>query len=208
MDERALTLISRANARRFALASPVEIHASEFFARQRTVRRALKRWWVDPPARWVAWLMLNPSIATSAKDDPTTKRLTHFTRLWGYDGWIAVNLYPFVSSTPTEMWRRANWEASSDWEARDDMQANLQDIETAGRMAALRVVAFGAQPVERDERWLELCLEAFGQPATIPYHDENFWCLGLTQSGQPLHPMARGRMRVPDDTKPAIWRRG
>lgn len=185
------------------LAPPVEIHGSEYFARQRTVRRALKRWWVGDPARWVAWLMLNPSIATSAKDDPTTKRLTRFTRTWGYDGWIAVNLYPFVSSTPAKMWERADWENNCDWYARDDLAANLHDIEQAGRIAALRIVAFGAQPIEHDEAWLEACLEAFGQPGPC----EGFHCLGTNKAGQPLHPMARGRMRVPDSQQPTIWRR-
>ena len=161
--------------------------------------------------------MLNPSDADSKKDDPTTRRLTHFTRTWGYDGWIAVNLYPFISSDPAEMWKRANWEFNGpDWYARDDMLANLSDIEKAGRMSALRVVAFGAQPAEHDQVWLEECLERFGQPfnlaegkrpATVAYDDQNFWCLGTNKNGQPLHPMTRGKMRVLDDAKPTIWRR-
>lgn len=195
----------------FTLSSPVEVFSSEYFARRRTVRRALKRWWGDQPARWIAWLMLNPSNAEAKKDDPTTKRLTHFTRAWGYDGWIAVNLYPFISSRPAEMWHRRNWQVNDDWAARDDLQANLVDIEQAARMAALRVVAFGAQPVEKDEMWLEACLERFGQPftlaegkypATVAYDDDNFWCLGTNAKGQPLHPMARGKLRVPDSTEP------
>jgi hypothetical protein len=201
----------------FALSSPAEMFASEYFSRQRTVRRALKRWWIDPPVRWCAWLMLNPSDAEAKKDDPTTRRLTYFTRAWGYDGWIAVNIYPFVSSKPAEMWKRADWENNGpDWYARDDMHANLYDIEQAARMAALRVVAFGAQPVEHDRAWLELCLERFGQPfdhaegkrpATTAYDDENFWCLGTNKTGQPLHPMTRGKMRVPDTTQPQVWRK-
>ena len=190
------------------LSAPAEVFVSEYFARQRTVRRALKRWWIDSPKRWVAWLMLNPSDADARADDPTTRRLTHFTSAWGYDGWIAVNLYPFVSSRPDAMWRRADWQANGpDWEARDDLQANLRDIEAAGRMAALRVVAFGAQPAERDEAWLEMALEAFSQPANNDGADERFYCLGCNQRGQPLHPMARGRMRVSDAQQPIIWER-
>lgn len=185
----------------------VEIHAAEYFTRNRTVRRALKRWWVDPPKRWVAWLMLNPSVADAGRDDPTTRRLTHFTRTWGFDGWIAVNLYPFVASDPAEMWNRANWEANGpDWYARDDMAANLRDIEAAGRMAALRVVAFGSQPIERGQVWLDQCLEAFQQPPDNSDNSTALWCLGVNQSGQPTHPMARGTHRVPDDQKPVPWR--
>ena len=182
--------------------------ASASFARARTVRRGLQRWWVDPPLRWVAWLMLNPSTATHDRDDMTTLRLNHFTRTWGYDGWIAVNLYPFVSSATAAMWSRADWQPTSDWEARDDMRANLRDIEEAARMAALRMVAFGAEPIHRDEAWLEMCLEAFGQPATDDGADERFHCLGVSSRGQPLHPMSSGRMRVPDDRQPLQWVRG
>ena len=181
---------------------------SDYFARAGTVRRALKRWHVAKPTRWVAWLMLNPSTARKDRNDQTTLRLTHFTKAWGYDGWIAVNCYPFVSSTPEAMWQRANWQANGpDWEARDDMQANLRDIEEAGRMAALRMVAFGAQPAVRDETWLEMCLEAFGQRANAPDADEHFYCLGTNATGQPLHPMARGRMRVSDAAIAVRWRR-
>lgn len=198
----------------FELAPAIEIFSSEYFSRQRTVRRALKRWWVDPPKRWCAWLMLNPSNAEARKEDPTTRRLNHFTQKWGYDGWIAVNLYPFVSSDPAVMWKRADWENGPDWEARDDLAANLNDIEDAARMSALRVVAFGAQPLSHDQPWLESCIERFSQPfstAKYPtvtgYDDENLWCLGVNSAGQPLHPMARGRMRVPDDRHPIVWRR-
>jgi hypothetical protein len=77
------------------------IYSSECFARNytdRTVRRALKGWWVESPERWVAWLMLNPSTANSSRNDSTTRNLTHFTRNWTdggpYDGWIAVNCIP------------------------------------------------------------------------------------------------------------------
>ncbi len=31
-------------------------------------------------------------------------------------------------------------------------------------------------------------------------------CLGTTLSGAPLHPLARGRMRVPDDSVPRHYR--
>jgi protein gp37 len=31
-------------------------------------------------------------------------------------------------------------------------------------------------------------------------------CLGETASGAPIHPMARGKHRVPDDRQPLLWR--
>lgn len=183
------------------------IRGSARFGREGTIRREIRRWWVDEPSKWAVWLMLNPSVAASERNDPTAHRVTHFSKAEGCDGWIGVNLYPLIASNPAAMWRWANWQANGpDWYARDDMQANLSDIEEAARLATIRIAAFGAQPVENDEAWLGQCLEAFGQPSDIG-SDEQLYCLGVNKTGQPLHPLARGRMRVPDDRRLTLWTR-
>lgn len=169
-----------------------------------TYRWTLSRIWGEGPL--ATWLMLNPSTADGKHDDPTIKRCIHFTRAWGYPGFVVVNLYPFRSSSPAALWKWADWKSNGpDWYARDAIFHNCDVVEKWARAAALRVVAFGAQPVERDQGWLEVCLEAFGQPSDIGA-DEALYCLGTSTSGQPLHPMARGRMRVPDDARPVVWR--
>jgi hypothetical protein len=185
----------------FALEAEIEIRGSALFARDLTLRREIRRWWAPKPIRWAAWLMLNPSNAGESANDPTALRVTHFTKSWGYDGWIGVNLYPFISSVPAAMWKWANWEAK-----RDDLGANLADIERVARLSSIRIAAFGAAPIEHDQPWLEQCLEAFGQPADDPDGDEILYCLGRNKTGQPLHPLARGKLRVPDDTRPRPWR--
>jgi len=150
--------------------------------------------------------MLNPSDAGEHRDDPTSLRVTRFTAAWGYDGWIGVNVYPFVASRPADMWRRADWPNNGpDWEARDNLAANLHHIETVARHATLRVLAFGAAPISHDAGWLEQCIEAFSQPSNID-SDNCLWCLGVNQTGQPLHPMARGKWRVPDSQQPLLWK--
>jgi hypothetical protein len=182
------------------------LKGSARFSRNRTRRRELRRWWSEDSIAWAAWLMINPSNAGELREDPTSLRVTHFTRAWGFGGWIAVNLYPFISSDPARVWDWADWQRQGpDWEARDDLQANLEDIERAARMASIRIVAFGAEPIERDQIWLEHCLEAFGQPSDCG-SDERLFCLGTSKNGQPLHPMARGRLRVPNDQQPVVWR--
>jgi hypothetical protein len=192
----------------FALAAAPQIHGSAKFAADRTLRLQIRRWWVPEPKRWVAWLMLNPSDAGENRNDPTAHRVTHFSQAWGYDGWIGVNLYPFISSTPPEMWSWANWQAHGPaWDVRDALLGNLAEIEEVARASALRMVAFGASPVYHDEGWLEQCLEAFGQPANDAASDEQLYCLGVNATGQPLHPMARGKMRVPDSATPVLWTR-
>lgn len=177
------------------------------FARDGALRREIRRWWTEEPIAWVAWLMLNPSNAGPSKNDPAALRVTHFTAQWGYGGWIGINLYPFISSTPDKLWRWADWESNGPaWSIRDDLAVNLEDIERVARIASLRIVAFGAQPIERDQMWMEQCLEAFEQPSELIDADEKLYCLGTSKNGQPLHPMARGKMRVADSVKPQVWR--
>jgi hypothetical protein len=190
-----------------AVAAPAPtLRGSAMFGGDGTLRWEIRRWWVEIPRRWVAWLMLNPSKAGAKQNDPTAQRVTHFSRLWGFDGWIGVNLYPFISSTQPEMWRWADWENNGpDWWARDMLGHNLGVLDEIGRQASLRMVAFGAEPIKRDEVWLEECLEQFDQPSSVGA-GEALHCLGVTQAGQPLHPMARGKWRVPDGQRPVLWR--
>ena len=192
----------------FALSAPCDIAGSARFSRGGTLRNEIRRWWVKEPKVWAAWLMLNPSTAAKDKNDPTALRVTHFSQSYGCDGWIGVNLYPFISSTPAEMWHWANWQAHGPaWDVRDDLLANLGDIEDAARVSTLRMVAYGAAPVYHDGPWLEQCLEAFGQPADSDAKEEQFYCLGVNSTGQPLHPLARGKMRVPNNQQPIAWTR-
>jgi hypothetical protein len=192
----------------FDLSARPTVHGSARFSREGTLRNEIRRWWVKDPTRWAVWLMLNPSIAAEERNDPTARRVTHFSKAFGCDGWIGVNLYPFIASEPSAMWRWANWQAHGPaWDVRDSLLANLRDIEEAARAATIRLVAFGAAPIYHDEPWLEQCLEAFGQPADADGADEQFYCLGVNSTGQPLHPLARGKMRVPDGQRPIIWQR-
>lgn len=184
------------------------VEGNATFAQDRRLRREIRRWWVENPQRWAAWLMLNPSTAGEDRNDQTALRVTHFSQAAGCDGWIGVNLYPLVTPNPSTMWRWANWEAHGPaWDVRDALLANLEDIAAAARLASLRMVAFGAAAIYHDEPWLEQCLEAFGQPSNLSGADEQLYCLGVNSTGQPLHPMARGRMRIPDDRRPVVWER-
>lgn len=191
----------------FTLSAPCDVTGSARFSREGTLRNEIRRWWVPEPTRWACWLMLNPSLAAKDRNDPTALRVTHFSQAFGCDGWIGVNLYPFIASEPSAMWRWANWQAHGPaWDVRDDLLANLADIERVARLSTLRMVAFGAAPVYHDESWLEQCLEAFGQPSDIDA-DEQLYCLGTNSTGQPLHPLARGKIRVPDNQPRIPWRR-
>jgi hypothetical protein len=179
------------------------LHGSAKFGADETIRYEIRRWWVQRPMRWAAWLMLNPSWAGADRTDRTADRVTDFTRSWGLDGWIGVNLYPFVSPTQPKVWRRAAGQnIGSNWYF---LGRNLGILSTVGREASIRIVAFGAQPIDRDNYWLEECLRQFTQPSSRAA-DEALYCLGTNTNGQPRYPMARGKWRVPDYQRPILWR--
>src|SRR5262245_24680981 len=56
----------------------------------------------------ICWVMLNPSTADRRRDDPTIRRVIHFTHSWGYHGLTVVNLYPFRSPHPAQCRRWAD----------------------------------------------------------------------------------------------------
>jgi hypothetical protein len=64
-------------------------------------RYTLWRIWDDTPnVGRVCFIGLNPSTADEDQDDPTIRRLIKFTEIWGYGGFIIVNLFALRSTTP------------------------------------------------------------------------------------------------------------
>lgn len=165
-----------------------------------TYRWTLERSWKGGSGR-ILFIGLNPSTADHLVDDPTVCRWIHFARAWGYSGFVAANLYPFRSSQPTDLKRWANWEENGpDWSARDSIMDNLSVIEDLASKASLIVPCWGA--CAWDDNWVEHVVEAiFSNTDLAEIH-----CLGETASGAPMHPMARGKHRIPDTQQPQIWR--
>lgn len=164
-------------------------------------RWTLTRMWGT--GRHVCWIGVNPSTADAANDDPTVRRWMSFSQAWGYDGFSAVNLYPFRSSSPAECRRWAAWEGNGpDWHARDAIHANVGIVASEAKSAALVVACWGA--AAWDDVFVEHVCEAIeaGEEPWPVIH-----CIGTTGSGAPKHPLARGAHRVPDDARPVPWRR-
>jgi len=158
-----------------------------------------RRWDVDKPM--CLFVGHNPSTAAAIAEDPTTRRWRKFAEAWGYGGYVAVNLYPYRSPTPSlcYAWHDAKLgeNGSTELEVAIAMQQNIGAI-LAEAAACFRVVVC----------WGEIARPTAVVPRVIGALYEkhpDLYCFGTTKSGAPKHPMARGKSRVPDDFQPVIW---
>jgi hypothetical protein len=78
------------------------VAAAVFDSPARRYRYLLTRVW-DPATAPAVFIMLNPSTAGAAQDDPTARRITRFARDWGKGGAIVVNLFALCSTNPERL---------------------------------------------------------------------------------------------------------
>ncbi|WP_018261576.1 DUF1643 domain-containing protein [Methylobacterium sp. WSM2598] len=193
-----------------------DLHAKDLFgvrftdtiARSATLSRCgayrftLTRTWAE--GAYVCFVGLNPSTADHRVDDPAVRRWIHFARAWGYGGFTAVNLYPFRSPSPAECRAWSRWQENGpDWYARDVIQENLSTIVREAKAAARVVACWGAGTW--DPMWTDHVVEEI-TTGEAPWPDLH--CFGTTADGSPIHPVARGRCRVPDGAALALWWKG
>lgn len=76
--------------------------ATAVFSEDRRYRYRLTRTWGSSGTH-ATWIMLNPSTADAMDDDPTIRRCIGFTRSWGLDGLIVVNLFALRATNPREL---------------------------------------------------------------------------------------------------------
>lgn len=149
------------------------------------MRWLLRRAWGPGPA--ILWCGLNPSVADARRDDPTMLRIIGFSYRWGFGSLVMVNLYPLISSSPAVLrgWiERARGVGGV-------IHKNRLMVREQVPVVDVRVAAWGAE-VSPDEARDFMTVVCWGRPTT--------WkCLGLNGRGSPIHPLARGRHRVPDD---------
>jgi hypothetical protein len=147
--------------------------AGAIFSEDGRYRYKLWRRW-DDNADAVMWIMLNPSTADSAADDPTIRRCIFFAKHWGFGGIEVYNLFAFRSTRPRglEVVRDPVGPDNDSW-----------------LMAALRIhktiiAAWGSCQTKR--QWhraasiMWLLMTVGTRPVVV---------LGLTKGGQPRHPL-------------------
>jgi hypothetical protein len=170
---------------------------AEFDGRNRL--RLIRRWGAGLRACVIGH---NPSDADGTKDDPTSRWWNQWFQLFGFGGYVAVNLYPWCSAKPADVYERVDAIDRGDWSARDELHfVNLPAVVAEAKRADQVFVCWGA--IARDCFWLEHVIEEI-QTGEAPWPD--LWCWGTTASGAPKHPMARGVHRIPRDQRPILWR--
>lgn len=188
---------------------PIQVQQDLFGAPdvERTVRfingnriELTRRWAPGPTACVIGH---NPSVADGLKDDPTCRWWMDWFSLFGFGGFTAVNLYPFVTPDPQACRRIvAGINEADDWAARDALHfVNLPAVVNVAKAADQVFVCWGA--IAQDHDWIEHVVEEI-QTGEEPWPD--LWCWGKTASGAPKHPMARGKHRIPKDQQQILWR--
>lgn len=138
---------------------------------QSPYRYTLSRMW-DATRPQVAFVMLNPSTADAHQDDPTIRRCVGFAKQWGFGRLAVVNLFAYRATRPADL-------LIADDPVGEDNDAHLLN---ACRASETIVCAWGNHGAHR------------GRDAAVCALLEDFplMCLGLTQRGQPRHPLYVG----------------
>jgi hypothetical protein len=159
-----------------------------------------RRWGPGPRACVIGH---NPSDAGADRDDPTSRWWNAWFRLFGFGSYVAVNLYPWCSADPADVYRKVeDLYGGVDWGARDELHfINLPTVVQAAKSADQVFVCWGA--IARDHAWIEHVIEEI-QSGEAPYPD--LYCWGTTAARAPKHPMARGLHRIAKDQAPILWR--
>ena len=121
----------------------------------------------------LGFIMLNPSTADAENDDPTIARCLKRAFMLGFDGIEIGNLYAYRATDPKKM------------KAADDPVGTENDKELAKIASRCDMIILGwgnhAEPIRAKEVMEEL-----------RGVNSRLFCLGMTKSGQPKHPLYVG----------------
>lgn len=157
-------------------------------------RYALTREW-DATKPGLLYIMLNPSKATEAHNDPTIERCERRARALGFGAFRAVNIFGLRATDPAELRKAADPNGPENDAALADALRWTDGKRAPGQTPAQTgktLCAWGThgQLMSRGPQ-VEAALRASGRPLHM---------LGLTRDGHPRHPLY-----VSYATRPALW---
>jgi len=164
-------------------------------------RWTLTRVWDDRPMLLV--VMFNPSDADHAVNDPTVTLLMHIASHNGYGGITVVNLCPLRSSTTASVFRFLK-EVNGRRAVGEDQQAmrdNIDAVEAQIESCNAILTAWGSMGW-RAENWYSRVEESIRDAAA---EGKPVFRLGVCQNGHPMHPLARGKHKIPKTAKLQPW---
>ena len=134
------------------------------------LRRSVPPTFGVEPGKSVAFVMLNPSIATETVLDPTIRRCLDYAQQWGYSDLYVVNLFALRSTDPKELY------------AHDEPIGQYNDdfIDAVAEHADLVIMAWGVHGKHKDRG---ATVRARLRGICKPHY------LKLTKAGQPWHPL-------------------
>lgn len=135
----------------------------------RKYRFLLWRFWDERPR--ALFVGLNPSTANELQDDPTVKRWCQFAQDWGYGGFYAANLYPFITPHPEELVAPGCFH-----------KANYPALEMASGLVVLTVACWG-DGIKKVDGGLTVANHVRETYLNKPM------CFDKTISGNPRHPL-------------------
>ena len=124
---------------------------------------------------------LNPSTADESTDDPTIRRILGFADDWGFGTLVMLNVFAFRSTDPKALHERAARTPGPKSEViGPENDATIRSTFERHRRDKL-VIGWGAHGVllERGRDVAAMAISLHARPE----------CLGLTQSGEPKHPL-------------------
>ena len=139
--------------------------------------RLTRRW---APGLPILWVMLNPSVADDQQDDPTLRRVQAFSRQWEYGALTVANLFALRATHPDEL-------ATHEDPIGPEGDRTLREAFVTHHGLVIAAWGNGGRFRDRD---LHVRMIAAQQGRT-------FQALGVTATGAPKHPLARGRHHVP-----------
>ncbi len=151
---------------------------SAIIDKSKKYRYFLERRWGLDAENVINFILLNPSTADATSDDPTVKACIEFAKRWKFDGIMITNLFAFRATDPAKM---------KSCQSPHGFQ-NDKFIKSVAKKSKMVVVAWGNHGTHcaRDKEVLKI-LRAINQP----------FCLGITKSGNPKHPLYIKRTTKP-----------